>query len=234
MSDVRKLLARLNPASMQYDGARGGFGGMTAQDIAGALGMVPYGLGREVMCAVWWPDGARLTHDKLDFAVAQQVRAEMDRRARRQQIARLDLHIAQENAAARNATTDEDRREIARLEKRAAEARALCWPYEAEMHVRIRRAALDEITRPNHCRACGGHGESTIGALKVGCKACDSHGTVPVSDRARAEKIGRDESNYRRAWRGLYEYVYQLMHEAEAEACRQLRDALRDAPTKAA
>ena len=49
MSDVRKLLARLNPASMQYDGARGGFGGMTAQDIAGALGMVPYGLGREVM-----------------------------------------------------------------------------------------------------------------------------------------------------------------------------------------
>lgn len=234
MSDVRKLLARLNPASVQYGGTRGGYGGTTAQDIAGALGMVPFGLGREVMCAIWWPDGARLAPDKLDASIAQHVRGEMDRRARRQQIARLDLHIAQENAHARNALTAEDRREIQRLEKRAADARALVWPYDAEMHVRIRRAALQELAYPNHCRACGGTGETQVGALKVGCKPCDSRGTVPVSDRNRAERIGRDESNYRRAWRGLYEYVYQLMHDAEAEAVRQLRDALRSGESRAA
>lgn len=234
MSDVRKLLARLNPTTIRYDTGRGGGCGLTAQDVAGALGMVPFGLGREVLCAIWWPDGARLAPEKLDAAVAQQVRAAMDRQARRQQIARLDLHIARENAAARNAMTDDDRAEINRLERRVAQEKARSWPYDAEMHVRIRRAVLDELARPNHCRACSGLGEVAVGALKANCKACEGRGTVPVSDRTRAERIGRDESNYRRAWRGLYEFVYQLMHDAEADAARKLREALRDDEPRAA
>ncbi len=60
MTDPRRLLARLNPSTIRYDTLPGGVPELTAQDIAHALGLVPVGLGREVLQACWWPDGAAL------------------------------------------------------------------------------------------------------------------------------------------------------------------------------
>ncbi len=53
MAHVGKLLARLNPTTVRYDIGRGGMPELTPQDIAGALAMVPAGLGRELICRLW-------------------------------------------------------------------------------------------------------------------------------------------------------------------------------------
>lgn len=229
MADVRKLLARLNPANIRYDVGRGGLPELTPVDIAGALAFVPAGLGREVLCALWWPDGAALSPEALEDAVAKKVRAEMDVRHRKLQIARMDLHIAQEAACAgRGQVTDWNRRELARLESAVAAAKARCWPWNPEMHIRIRRAVMDEVAHPNRCAKCGGRGDVKADELLVRCSECDGRGVVPVSDRSRAAKIGKHESTYRRVWADLYNWLYVQVADAEAQAAFALRQALTD------
>lgn len=226
MADVRKLLARLNPANIRYDVGRGGLPELTPVDIAGALAFVPAGLGREVFCACWWPDGAALAPGALDDAVARLVRAEMDVRHRRWQCARLELHIAQENALARRVRGEWDKQELTKLEARADDAKASCWPWMPEMHVRIRRAVLDELSQPNHCPACAGKGHVQAAELIAECSECLGRGIVPVSDRTRATRIGKAESTYRRVWRDMYEWLYDRVSEAEVQAARAFSRAL--------
>ncbi|REN10513.1 hypothetical protein DSI35_10890, partial [Mycobacterium tuberculosis] len=69
MANVRELMARLGPSTVKFDTGRGGTPDLTNQDIAAALGMVPAGLGRELLEACWWPDGAALRRHKLRDAV---------------------------------------------------------------------------------------------------------------------------------------------------------------------
>ncbi len=228
MTDPRRLLARLNPTTVRYDVGRGGTPELTAQDIAAALAFVPAGLGREVFCALWWPDGARLSPFSLQSAIAEITHVEMDARHRAHQVARLELHIAQENAEAKRAPTDHDRREIERLKLAAAQAKAKLWPYDPQMHVRIRRVVLDELSAPNHCPHCGGAGEVMDGELRIACPKCEGRGHEPVTDRQRAERIGRDESSYRATWRELYGWLYRELADAEAGARKAFMVALRE------
>ena len=44
------------------------------EDVAHALGRVKAGIGREVLCLIWWPDGARLTAKDLDSYVDTMIR----------------------------------------------------------------------------------------------------------------------------------------------------------------
>lgn len=227
MADVRRLLARLNPPNIRYDVGTGGLPELTPVDIAAALAFVPDGLGREVLCALWWPDGARLTPAALDDAIATKVRAEMDARYRKLQSARMALHAAQEAACARRVqASDMGRRELMRMENAVQEAKADCWPLHPDMHIRIRNAVLDELSRPNHCCACGGRGHVKDGELIVTCTECSGRGTVPVSDRTRAARIGKCESTYRRVWRGMYEWLYGIVSDAHAQAVREFSRAL--------
>lgn len=227
MEQFYRLLARLNQAVARYDVGRGGGAPvLTPQDVAAALGMIPAGIGREILIAAAWPDGARLTPGKLSDAIAIKVRAEMDRRHRALQIARLDLHIAQENAAARRAITDEDRREIERLQHKVEQAKAQVWRYDAQMHVRIREAAVDEFSRPNHCETCAGRGALIVNDLKVDCPVCKKQCVVPVSDTKRAGALDVSRTDYRRAWAGLYEYVFGLIRDEAVGASRAFNSAL--------
>lgn len=227
MERIFRLLAWLNPSAVRYGVGRvGGAPPMTPQDVAASLAMVPPGIGREILIAAAWPDGACLTPRKLDDAIAVKVRAEMDRRHRVLQIARLELHIAQEHAEARRALTDWDRREIERLCRAVDAAKADAWRYDAKMHVRIREAAVNEFKRPNHCEACAGRGEVLLGELLMDCPTCQKHGVVPVSDRKRAAALGVSPTEYRRAWAGLYEFVFRLVSDEAAIAARELSHAM--------
>lgn len=222
-----RLLAWLNPSTVRYDVGRGGGApAMTPQDVAAALAMVPPGIGREILTAAAWPDGARLTPRKLDDAIAVKVRAEMDRRHRALQIARLELHIAQESAEARRALTDWDMREIERLRRVVDAAKTETWRYDARMHVRIREAAVNEFKHPNHCETCAGRGEVMAGELLMDCPVCKKHGVVPVSDRKRAASLGVSPTEYRRAWAGLYEFVFSLIRDEASIAARELDHAM--------
>jgi hypothetical protein len=226
MSNVRKLVARLNATTAHYNIGRGGIPELPTEDIAGALGMVKDELAREVFCACWWQDGARLEQQGLLRLIGLRQRAEIDHQWRAIQILRLDLHIAVDEMTAKRISSVFDRVIRARLEARLKEAKAHCWPSQAEMYSVIRLAALEELRAPNHCRVCDGRGRMVVGDLSVDCLQCEGSGTAPASGRGRAERLGTSETNYRREWKAPYEWTYALVSNAEANGAYALAAAL--------
>lgn len=224
MTDVRKLMGRLNPSVFRFDGGgRGGVPELTPQDIAAALGMIEDEMSREVFCAFWWPDGARLKEQDLLRMIGQRQRAEIERQWRRVQVARLELHIAKDEAASRQAMTDADKRAIAAIEARLKNAQDDCWPSEPTVYPLIRAAVIEEIRSPHQCTRCLGRAQQIVGERLVVCLQCDGTGRQAISDRRRAKAIGRDESTYRRAWARPYGWTYAMVSDAEGSAARAMR-----------
>ncbi|MGY0302106.1 hypothetical protein R3J36_06335 [Xylella fastidiosa subsp. multiplex] len=227
MTDPRRLLARLNPSTIRYDTLPGGVPELTAQDIAHALGLVPAGLGREVLQACWWPDGAALRRGPLRDAAVALVVPEIRRQQQRLLEARTDVGIVKACMGWTRATTSAQQAALRRAEERLEEAKAQLWPQATlEMLPVLVAAVVDELSTPQLCPCCHGRGERRVGALVKVCTACGGSGAVPASDRKRAAAIGRDESTYRTTWRSLYEWLLERMGVAERQAATQLQEAL--------
>ncbi|QTX30832.1 hypothetical protein KBP48_05055 [Xylella fastidiosa subsp. multiplex] len=223
----RRLLARLNPSTIRYDTLPGGVPELTAQDIAHALALTPAGLGREVLQACWWPDGAALRRSPLRDAAVALVVPEIRRQQQRLLEARTDVGIVKACMGWTRATTSAQQAALRRAEERLEEAKAQLWPQATlEMLPVLVAAVVDELSTPQLCPCCHGRGERRVGALVKVCTACGGSGAVPASDRKRAAAIGRDESTYRTTWRGLYEWLLERMGVAERQAATQLQEAL--------
>lgn len=233
MTDVRELLARLNQTTVRFDvGQGGGIPSLANIDIAGALGMVSPGLGREVLEACWWPDGARLRRHKLRDAVVALVEPEIRRQRNRLWDAGLDLQLAKQAAAWGAAgMTDAQRVEIERARARYEQVQAQCWPQSTmESLPTIAGAVLAEISSRCLCAACEGRGELVIGGVLRECKACEGRGAMAVSDRQRAKAIGRDVAAFSRVWKTLYLWLLDRFRDAEQKAALELAEAVaRDA-----
>ncbi|WP_313424718.1 hypothetical protein [Stenotrophomonas rhizophila] len=219
MANVRELMARLGPSTVKFDTGRGGTPDLTNQDIAAALGMVPAGLGRELLEACWWPDGAALRRHKLRDAVIALVTPELRRQQRRLADARTELGLAEVCMGWAGAVTAEQRCERDRAAHRLGQVKAQCWPISTlESLPSLAAAVIGEIAKRPHCHPCEGRGELISAELRVICKGCGGSGVVAVSDRRRAAAVGRDESTYRAKWRGVYEWLLEQMQQAEQEA----------------
>ncbi|QTX28317.1 hypothetical protein [Xylella fastidiosa] len=219
----RRLLARLNPSTIRYDTLPGGVPELTAQDIAHALGLVPAGLGREVLQACWWPDGAALRRGPLRDAAVALVVPEIRRQQQRLLEARTDVGIVKACMGWTRATTSAQQAALRRAQERLEEAKAQLWPQATlEMLPVLVAAVVDELSTPQLCPCCHGRGERRVGALVKVCTACGGSGAVPASDRKRAAALGRDESTYRTTWRSLYEWLLERMGVAERQAATQL------------
>lgn len=226
--NVRELLSRLNPKTVRFDIGAGGTPELTPQDVAGALAFVSDRLGREVMCHLYWPDGASISVDQLHDLIRDATAREMQTRFALLEIARLELHTAADQWAERRTHTEHDHARMQILRARVAVQREKQFPAEPEMYPRVRRAVLAELKATHNCEACKGRGHSPgETADQRTCPECGGTGRTAVSDRDRAELIGRDESRYRRAWRPLYEWMFNHLAHAEAVAARQLWYALR-------
>ncbi len=224
----REAMGRLGPSTVKFDiGRGGGKPDLTNQDIAAALGMVPAGLGRELLEACWWPDGAALRRHKLRDAVIALVTPELQRQQRRLAEARTDLGLAEVCIGWGGAATAEQRANRDAAQQRLGRIKAQCWPISTlESLPTLAAAVIGEIAKRPHCAACEGRGHRMSCDLRVICKACGGSGLGQVSDRRRAAAIGRDESTYRAKWRGVYEWLLQKMTEAEQEAAWALMIAL--------
>lgn len=224
----REAMGRLGPTTVKFDiGRGGGKPDLTNQDIAAALGMVPAGLGRELLEACWWPDGAALRRHKLRDAVIALVTPELQRQQRRLAEARTDLGLAEVCIGWGGAATAEQRANRDAAQQRLGGVKAQCWPISTlESLPTLAMAVISEIAHRPHCGSCEGRGQSVSGELLMTCKLCGGSGLGQVSDRRRAAAIGRDESTYRSKWRGVYEWLLQRMTEAEQEACWAMSSAL--------
>lgn len=227
MGNVRELMARLGPSTVKFDTGRGGTPDLTNQDIAAALGMIPAGLGRELLEACWWPDSAALRRHRLRDAVIALVTPELRRQQRKLADARTELGLAEVCMGWAGAVTAEQRAERDRAAKRLGEVKAQCWPISTlESLPTLAAAVIGEIAKCPHCTECEGRGNVKTGDLRQPCKVCSGSGLVAVSDRRRAAALGRDEAAYRRTWRPVYEWMLSRMQEAEQEAAWHMRSAL--------
>lgn len=227
----REAMGRLGPTTVKFDiGRGGGKPDLTNQDIAAALGMVPAGLGRELLEACWWPDGAALRRHKLRDAVIALVTPELQRQQRRLAEARTDLGLAEVCIGWGGAATAEQRANRDAAQQRLSRVKAQCWPISTlESLPTLAMAVISEIAHRPHCANCEGRGQSVSGELLMTCKVCGGSGLGQVSDRRRAAAIGRDEAAYRRTWKPVYEWLLGKMVEAEQEAAWHMRAALSQA-----
>ncbi|HET6906755.1 MAG TPA: hypothetical protein VFH52_07395 [Rhodanobacteraceae bacterium] len=219
MTNIRKLMARLNPGSAQYGMiVRGGIPDLTTEDIAGALGMVPQGLGREILCHIWWPDGARTTRAELLSALTQAQFDEWSRLADQLRAAQLAEHLAEHDG----------RGSLRRARRDLETARAQMWPAigPRSRYGAIRLAVLTEMAAPNLCTHCAGRGNLMLETVLVACAHCKGLGRVGISGRKRAAAIGCDESTYREGWQLPYEYLHELCVTAEQDAAICMSEAL--------
>ncbi|WP_141057638.1 hypothetical protein [Stenotrophomonas rhizophila] len=219
MANVRELMARLGPSTVKFDTGCGGTPDLTNQDIAAALGMVPSGLGRELLEACWWPDGAALRRHRLRDAVIALVTPELQRQQRRLAEARTDLGLAEVCIGWGGSATAEQRANRDAAQQRLCRVKMQCWPISTlESLPTLAMAVINEIAQRAHCASCEGRGQTQPRELLMPCKVCGGSGLGQVSDRRRACAIGRDESTYRSKWRGVYEWLLRRMTEAEQEA----------------
>ncbi|HFF6216669.1 hypothetical protein [Stenotrophomonas maltophilia] len=227
MADRRELLARLNPQTCRFDVGQGGATpSLQTSDIAAALGMVPPGLGREVMEAVYLPDGAMRHRSKLAEAVLAIVRPEFTRRARALAEAEDDLSFSKEMVSlSRRSLSDAQRRILREREAAVASARANAWPRNTYQHLsRMVDAVVAELASGNRCPNCKGTGLVN----DKGCPECRRTGIEPLPDRRRAIAMGTDSPAYMRRWKPVYEWLLAELHQSGEVAARQFSRALSD------
>lgn len=202
-------MARLNPPNVRYDIGRGGLPELTAQDIAAAIAMTRPGLGRELICRLWWPDGAALAPKEIDSLLMEVQLGEWRDRADALVTAQLRVEMASGSTARLRANRD--------LE----DARGRMWPQLGgdSKYAIVREAVLTEMSATCRCSACGGRGFVMVEDKMGLCSTCAGSGRVQVSDRARAAMLRTDVSNYTRRWRAVYEWTLDL--------CTQLVDPAR-------
>lgn len=227
MADRRELLARLNPQTCRFDvGQGGGTPSLHTSDIAAALGMVPPGLGREVMEAVYLPDGAMRHRAKLAEAVLAIVRPEFTRRARALAEAEEDLSFSREMVSlSRRGLSDAQRRILKEREAAVASARANAWPRNTYQHLsRMVDAVVAELASGNRCPNCKGTGLVN----DKGCPECRCTGIEPLPDRRRAMAIDCHPTDYPKRWKPVFEWLLAELNHAGETAARQLSRALSD------
>lgn len=223
MADRREMLARLNCQTTRFDvGQGGGTPELQTSDIAAALGMVPGGLGREVMEAVYWPDGAARRRAHLAEAVLAVVRPEFTRRARALADAEAELEfVTAVVSLGRRGLSDVQRRTLHQRKEAVERARADAWPKNTYKHLqRMVDAVVLELASGNRCASCRGAGEDK------GCAECRCTGIEPRPDRRRALAMGCDPSAYPKRWKAVFEWLLAELHRSSEIAARQFDRAL--------
>ncbi|HYQ54224.1 MAG TPA: hypothetical protein VES70_27760 [Pseudomonas sp.] len=228
MGNVRELLSsRMGPTTVNFDTGRGGKPDLTNQDIAAALGMVPQGLGRELLEACWWPDAAARRSHKLRDAVIALVEPEFRRQQQALSEARINLGLAEICMGWAGHVTHQQRQAKQHAARELEAVKAGCWPNSTlDSLATLAGAAIAEIAERPICRGCQGAGKRELAQAVLICPECDGAGIAGKSDRRRAAAIGRDESTYRSTWRPVYEWIYERMEVAESDAAKRLQAAL--------
>lgn len=206
-----ELMARLNPPNIRFDIGRGGLPELTAQDIAAAIGLMQPGLGRELICRLWWPDGAKLAPKEIDRLLMDAQFEEWKDR--------MDAVVTAQIKERVHKGLPSHGRALAELET----AQARMWPHIGgdSRYDDVRMAVLAEMSAACRCTTCKGRRFVLTDAKITKCQACDGTGRVQVSGRARAEMLRTDVANYSRRWRSVYEWTLDLCTELVGPACKE-------------
>ncbi|MBD9534670.1 hypothetical protein IB227_02245 [Stenotrophomonas sp. STM01] len=199
MSDVRELLARLNPTTIRMETATGGgVDVLTNIDIAGALGMVPAGLGRDLLELLYGPDPSRADIVRVFHGITRLALEERNRRSRRFIDARTLWGIADCIAKFERDQGEQTRRNLSMLKARAAVARDQLFPEKLEE--RMVKIVL-----------------VVIGYMRG----------ERLSNRERAHVLNVSESTYRECWAKVVDWLQTRAVDCERAAAKELARTLR-------
>ncbi|TDB28422.1 hypothetical protein ATCM_12575 [Stenotrophomonas sp. ATCM1_4] len=202
MSDVRELLARLNPTTIRMDaGAGSGSGGdaLTNIDVAGALGMVPAGLGRDLLELLYGPDPSRADIVRVFHGITRLALEERNLRSRCFIDAKTLWGIKDCIARFERDQSEQTRRDLGVLKARTAVAREQLFPERLEERM------------------------PQIAAVAIGYMKGER-----LSNRERAAAMGVSESAYRQGWSDVVDWLLTQMVEAEQDAARVFSRSLRE------
>lgn len=211
---VGRALAKLNPKNVRFDVGAGGIPELTPQDIAAALAFVPSGLGRELLCRVWWPDGAALTKHELDYHLVSMQFGEWRERMDALVTAQLRLATASNDAQRRRAKIGIE------------EAQARMWPQIDGTFEKIRIGVLTELAEPRNCPDCRGRGIMVKRELAIDCDRCKGSGQIARGPVWRADALGMKHSSYLQRWVEPYEWLLSQCTDALAKATREFNHVL--------
>jgi hypothetical protein len=223
--NARKLLGWLNPKISRLDGIGGGKPDITPQDVSGALGFIKDDLAREIVCALWWRDGARLTADQLDTKIRRMILDEYARRSLEAQIAKLDCHIVQGEIELRRMVSEADRADLAAARSKRSHADAARWPWNPDVYARMPSAILKELRDDHLCPSCHGIGflcRDDDPSPIVVCDKCQGSGHQSAPKVARAEALKITEAAYRLVWGSAFEWAFANVVEKENEGRWQI------------
>lgn len=219
-----RQLARLNPTHVKFDiGMGGGTPQLTAQDVAGAIGMIPDGLGRELLLAVHWPDAAKRNRKRLlEILTVLQLREHNEREQSMFralcQVATADPHEKQRATAAYSAA------HMARWPQIVVKNEPLTFavPYEA-----IRLAVIEELVHPRQCPECRGRDLcDRVGQPKT-CERCLGTGVVQYGPTWRSKRLGMGTRGGFGRWNAPYQWLLDLARDHLMQAQTYLLKALR-------
>lgn len=219
-----ELMARLNPSTVRYDIGRGGIPELTSQDIAAAVSMVPAGLGRDLLCYLYWPDQTGISKKQMDrFLLDIQLK---EWTSRELSMYRALAAVACEDAAenrfvATRQYSEANSRRWPRLSAGGDDV-SIVKPYEL-----MRKAVLEEISHPRQCPDCRGEGRLRKRDVAEACSRCQGGGIVRFGTTWRATKLKMKESSFNQRWAGPYDWLYSTLSDALQEAERDLQKAVR-------
>jgi hypothetical protein len=219
-----RQMARLNTTHVKFDiGSGGGVPELTAQDIAAAVGMVPDGLGRELLIHVHWPDGAKYNRATLLELMTLTQLGEHNRRE--QEVARALCQVAVATPASR-----------AGAARAYSDAHLNRWPLWVtkidtltltKAYENICLGILEELRHPRHCPECNGREErDRVGNVKV-CDRCVGTGNVVYGSTWRAARLGMKRAAFIESWKGPYDWLMDACHQSLLGAETGLMKALR-------
>lgn len=227
MTNPRELIARLNVPAARYEIGRGGIPELSNIDIAGALGMMEDDFAREVFCALWWPDGARLTRQEIGRTIFTKLIDEWVKREREIFAAKLEMHILEGQQEAKRFLDAYDKQIRGNVTRRLSIAKARHWPWNAQIYSRIGNAVVDEKRFPARCRDCEGRGHYRDGQGKITeCERCHGTGVKARPNVWRASQLGIADTTFGAKWTGIYEWTVRLVTDAEASAAAELKNKL--------
>lgn len=226
MTNVRKLLARLNPANCRFTIGAGGWDHLTPQDVAAALGMVPSSLGRDLLVWCWWPDGSTVSGESLLDRVTTILLDEYSRRAEAKLVTGRALTAALTRADLKRVVPAELAAECRRLKRAAEEARAEAWPDKPAELAKIAKGVLEEMTRIDHCPTCKGRGTVMKGKLVTPCPTCEGHGRARPVDLHRAKAMGKSKQTFHQHWAPVWSWLADYVRDEEVAAARAMANAL--------
>lgn len=219
-----RQMARLNTGHAKFEiEAGGGVPSLTPQDIAAGIGMIPDGLGRELIMHVYWPDGAQRNRARLIELLTLMQLAEHNRRE--QEVARALCQVAVATPATRAAAT-----------RAYSDAQLNRWPLWVtrletvtltKAYENVCLGILEELRHPRHCPECNGMEErDRVGQVKI-CDRCLGTGTVVYGSTWRAARLGMRRAAFIESWKGPYDWLMDRCREQLAEAVSALLRALR-------